>query len=381
MKITIVMGFFLPVPPVAGGAVEKSWHRLTREFARRGHAVTLVSRRWLDWPAAETVDGVHYLRLSGFDHKKRLWQNLLCDFLWSWRVHLHLPDADIVLLNTISLACWLGPLRPRAGRIVVMPGRMPKGQFRLYRRPARILVPSSPVQEAVILEKPAFASLVRTIGYPIDWDSLSAPRTQANEVLTIGYVGRLHREKGVDMLAAALRHLESMDLPPWRAVICGPIDLVQGGSGEDYLQSLREGSSARVKFLGPIFEESELHALYRQFDLFCYPSLADRGETFGVAVAEAMAAGAVPVVSDLPCFRDFISPGINGLTFDATAPDAIAQLTTHLAALLRDTSRRKAMGVAAQKAVQPYDYGRYAESLLTDFAQLTAPSIPLTSVS
>jgi hypothetical protein len=42
MNITIAMGFFLPVPPAAGGATEKSWHRLALEFARKGHAVTMV---------------------------------------------------------------------------------------------------------------------------------------------------------------------------------------------------------------------------------------------------------------------------------------------------------------------------------------------------
>ena len=44
MKIAIVLGAFLPVPPVMGGAVEKVWFTLAAEFVRRGHNVTLVSR-------------------------------------------------------------------------------------------------------------------------------------------------------------------------------------------------------------------------------------------------------------------------------------------------------------------------------------------------
>lgn len=381
MKITIVMGFFLPMPPVAGGAVEKSWHRLAHLFARGGHEVTLISRRWPGWPDDEIREGVRYLRLPGFSHTRWLCFNLLFDFVWSLRVHRHLPPADIVVLNTVSLACWLGRLRPGAGKVVAMPGRMPKGQFRLYRRLARILVPSSPVREAVIRENPPFASLTRVVGYPISWEALAAPRGPDAATLTIGYVGRIHREKGLHLLVAALRELQGMELPPWRVVICGPADIAQGGSGAAYLHSLREEVGPQVVFHTPVFDETALHALYRQFDLFCYPSLAVHGETFGVSVAEAMAAGAVPVVSDLPCFGDFLHPGRNGEVFDAHAPDAPRQLAGHLAALLRDAGRRHSLAAAAQGAVRHYDYTRFAGDLLTDFAQLTGTGEPASSPS
>ena len=46
MRISIVSGFFLPVPAVSGGATEKTWHGLAKDFAAQGHSVTLVSRRW-----------------------------------------------------------------------------------------------------------------------------------------------------------------------------------------------------------------------------------------------------------------------------------------------------------------------------------------------
>jgi len=81
MRITIVMGFFLPVPPVAGGATEKIWFRLAREFAAAGHAVTLVSRRWPGCPSRETIDGITMIRVRGFDHTRRLPLNLLFDGL------------------------------------------------------------------------------------------------------------------------------------------------------------------------------------------------------------------------------------------------------------------------------------------------------------
>ena len=51
MKITIVMGFFLPVPALAGGATEKIWLRLAGLMTAAGHEVTVVSRRWPGLPA------------------------------------------------------------------------------------------------------------------------------------------------------------------------------------------------------------------------------------------------------------------------------------------------------------------------------------------
>jgi glycosyltransferase involved in cell wall biosynthesis len=379
LKITIVMGFFLPVPPVAGGAVEKSWHGLAREFARRGHEVTVISRCWPGWPDLETSDGVRHLHLPGYDHGRNLGRNLFRDLCWSLRVQRHLPQADIIVLNTISLACWLGLLRPRTGKIVAMPGRMPKGQFWLYQRIARILAPSSTVRDAIARERPAYTDRIRVTGYPIDWQSLAAPNSAQGSPLTIGYVGRIHREKGLHLLAAALRQLSTRDLPPWRAVFCGPHDVAQGGSGADYLAQLRAAAPGQLTVLPAIFNDRELHGLYRSFDVFCYPSLAAKGETFGVSVAEAMAAGAVPVVSDLPCFRDFVTPEHTGLTFDANAPGAVASLAHQLATLICDQARRRAMGLAAREAVRRYDFGQYAEDLLLDFDQLTSSATPARS--
>ena len=51
--------------------------------------------------------------------------------------------------------------------------------------------------------------------------------------------------------------------------------------------------------------------------LFIYPSQAKYGETFGLAVLEAMSCGCVPIVSSLPCFQDFIRSGIEGIILDA----------------------------------------------------------------
>jgi glycosyltransferase involved in cell wall biosynthesis len=379
MRITIVMGFFLPMPPAAGGATEKSWDGLAREFARRGHQVTVISRSWPDWPDREQIAGVTYLRLRGYSHTPRLRRNLWRDFLWSARVGRALPAADITVVNCIALPVWLGWFRRRSGRIVVMPGRMPKGQYRLYRRVDRVLAVSNEVRSAVLAENSRLAPVTTVSGYPIDWTTLAtndAPTSPTRSPLTIGFVGRIHREKGLDLLVAALERLShEPSLPPWRVLLCGPSDVARGGSGADYLARIDRTLAAflprdRFEIRPPVFDPVDLAHVYRSIDLFCYPSVATRGETFGVAVAEAMAAGCVPVVSRLPCFLDFVRPDENGVVFDHDAANAPAQLASALTALLADPERRRQFARAARADTRRYDYPEFAEGLLADFSTL-----------
>lgn len=392
MRITIVGGFFLPMPPVSGGATEKSWSNLAREFAARGHTVTVVSRRWPGLPGQETTDGVHHLRLPGADHRDALWQNLLLDFWWSWRVFFRLPAAEIVVVNAVALPVWLGWLKPSAGRVVIMTGRMPKGQYRHYRHIARVLAASSYVRDRVTAENPGLAAVSQVWGYPINWRLLDGAAATTSVGLpdnpgeiVIGYVGRLHLEKGLLLLANALQILRQVPgLPSWRLLLCGPVDVARGGSGEGFrdqlVQRLSQALPAdRIHLLDPQFDEGALAGIYRRIGIFCYPSLAARGETFGVAVAEAMAAGAVPVVSNLACFTDFVREGENGLVFDHAAPDAAARLAAALGQVLRDAAQRSRLTQAAKADVRRYDYSDYAAALLADFAQLTAPAKPATS--
>ena len=65
MKINILQGAFLPVPPKRGGAIESAWHLLGLEFAKLGHNVTHFSRLCDDLPKNEFVDGVQYHSIPG----------------------------------------------------------------------------------------------------------------------------------------------------------------------------------------------------------------------------------------------------------------------------------------------------------------------------
>jgi glycosyltransferase involved in cell wall biosynthesis len=379
LHIAIVSGFFLPVPPVAGGSTEKSWFRLGREFVARGHNVTMISRQWPGLPDRQLTDGIQHVRLRGHDHTASLARNLWLDLRWSLRVNRALPPADVVVVNALALPCWLGSFHPAAGRVVLMAGRMPKGQYRLYRKVARIYAPSAIVRDQITRENAALSPAVKITGYPIDWgvfDRAAGSHTPAASV-TLGYVGRIHEEKGLMLLSAALHQVAAVSgLPPLRLRFCGPVDVHRGGSGPAFSRRLMESLPASLRdhceLLEPRFDERSLADVYAGIDIFCYPSLALKGETFGVAVAEAMAAGAVPVVSALPCFRELIRDGKNGLIFDHTAENRVARLADCLVRLLREPSLRADLAEAARQDARHYDFPTFADMLLRDFHELSS---------
>ncbi len=381
MRITIVTGFFLPVPPVRGGATEKIWHELARRFAAAGHAVTFVSRRWPGFADLETVDGVRHVRVRGVDHTGSLAKNLWHDFWWGVRVARRLPPADVTVCNAVALPAWLRRVRPSVGRVVAVVARMPKGQGRVYGGVDGLFSLSSAVTARLVAEKPSLAPRIFPFPFPIDWDRLAAaaaaqPRAPGAPIV-IGYIGRLHPEKGVHLLAAACARLAARkDLPPWRLVLLGPQSVPQGGGGDAYLAALRSELAAvppgRLELAPPEFDPAALARRYAAIDVFCYPSLAEGGETFGVAVAEAMAAGAAPVVSDLACFRDLVTSGANGVVFDHRAPDAIERLASALADLVGSPSRRAAFGAEARRHVRKFDYAASADAVLAEFERLVS---------
>lgn len=378
MKITIVLGFFLPVPPVRGGSTEKLWWRLAREFADAGHEVTLVTRTWENWPRREADRGVTVLRVRGHDHSRWLVLNLLHDFVWSWRVRRVLPDGDVVVSNNVSLPFLLGRHPRRVGRLAVVFGRMPKGQTRAYGAVDRVYATSDAVAARVRATSPDLAGRVAHFRYPIDWRLHQAARARraADPTVTIAFVGRVHPEKGLDLLLAAAGLLAGRTgMPPWRCRIIGPADVPSGGGGQGYLDALRRrhgpALGPRVEFVGPVFDPAELARHYAATDIFCYPSVAESGETFGIAIAEAMAAGAVPVVSALNCFADLVRSDATGLVFDHRSTRASEELADRLASLLTDPRLRAALASTAQAAAAKHDYALVAAELLADFAQLT----------
>ena len=326
----------------------------------------------------ESVEGVRNIRLRGYDHSASLLVNLWHDFQWGLRVARALPVADFVICNTVTLPAWLGRVRRSAGRLVAVLARMPKGHGRFYGHVELLLPLSTAVSDALLRENVRLADRMAPFPFPIDW-SLHAEagrrRHARSDVLTIGYIGRVHPEKGLSLLLRACRELlVRNDLLQWQLLVVGPVSVEHGGGGESYREELaREWGSQSVErlvFHPPEFDPAKLAALYAQIDVFCYPSVAEKGETFGVAIAEAMATRCAPVVSDLDCFRELVVAEKTGLTFDHRSTDAHRELATALLRLVRDPALRENLAQAAQAHVRQYDYPAIADLLLSHLDRL-----------
>lgn len=365
--------FFLPVPAVRGGASEKAWYGLAKIFASEGHSVTLVSRGWPNLASLETDAGVRHIRIPGFDHSGHLAINLILDLIWGIRVARALPAGDAIICNSVTLPIWLRLLGPPCGKVAVMMGRSPRGQVSLYRGVARIYAPSTFVAKMI---KPAWASeRTRVIGYPIDWPLHARSAGQTGNPIIIGFVGRLHPEKGLALLIRAARLLAARtDLPAWRLRVVGPSAVEYGGGGDAWVAALKleaEPLGPRVEWLGSEFDQERLARLYGTMDIFCYPSLAEKGETFGVAVAEAMAAGCAVVVSALGCFSDLIDDGQTGLVFDHAALDSAQRLSHCIGRLAAEEGFRKDLALRGQRHAKRFDFPEVSRNILEDLALLT----------
>lgn len=374
MRITIVTGFFLPVPALSGGATERSWYGLAKIFASAGHSVTFVSRAWPNLPPAGVEAGVSHIRVPGFDHSRNLSANLWLDFIWGTRVARVLPEGDVVVCNTITLPVWLRRMKPSAGKVSVMIGRSPKGQVSFYRGVARIYAPSSFMAAQITSN---WASMrTKVIGYPIDWGLHAKSAGQLGAPVTIGFVGRLHPEKGIALLAGAACLLAARkDLPGWTLKIIGPSGVGEGGGGNDWLESLKRETAAalgnRIEWIAPEFDPERLARLYGGMDVFCYPSVAEKGETFGVSVAEAMAARCAVVVSALGCFSDLVTDGQTGLVFDHRAQNPEQLLADRLELLIDNPGLRRDLALRGQQHARRFDYPDVSRTILEDLALLS----------
>jgi glycosyltransferase involved in cell wall biosynthesis len=375
MKITIVLGAFFPVPPIMGGAVEKIWFLLTQEFARRGHEVVVISRAMPQFPRQEVLAGVKHIRMRGFDAPRLLiWLKLL-DLIYSIRAMSVLPKADIIVTNTFWLPFLLRS--SKHGRIYVHATRYPKGQMRFYKKAARLQAPSHAVARAIAAEAPALAQRISVIPNPVPGSANTPQSPLAQRGKIILYVGRVHPEKGVHLLVDAFTQGARTVFADWKLVIVGPAEEKFGGGGEDYLVDLKQrakDADGRVNFRGAIFDQSALEQEFHAARLFVYPSLAERGETFGVALLEAMAHGAAVLVSDLDCFHDFINDHETGFIFDHRAANPAEALREKMAKVIVDPTLLSRVGEAGYRKSAEYSLVRVADQFLEDFNSLIRTS-------
>ena len=169
---------------------------------------------------------------------------------------------------------------------------------------------------------------------------------------TVGFVGRFTEpRKGMPVLLAALRRLLP-DFPDVTLLVVGR------GEPDELRRQAGPELAERLVLLGQADDETKARAM-RSMDVYCAPNT--HGESFGVILAEAMAAGAAVVASDLDAFRRVLDDGKAGL-LTPTGDDAA--LAGALRDLLTDAGRRAELAATASRRVAAYDWSILATQVL-----------------
>jgi phosphatidylinositol alpha-mannosyltransferase len=174
-----------------------------------------------------------------------------------------------------------------------------------------------------------------------------APRVRAAGELRIAFVGQAVERKGLPVLLRAFEALRR-ELPAELIVI--------GSTAEELAPLLVECEG--VTALGRVDDAAKERAL-RAADLLCAPSLG--GESFGMVLTEAFAAGTPVVASDIAGYRDVVAHGHDGLLFprgDAT------QLAETLRDLANDRARVEHLARNAGASAERYAWPRIAERVV-----------------
>jgi glycosyltransferase involved in cell wall biosynthesis len=375
LRITIVLGPFYPTPPAPTGAVQRLWYDLGVRFARKGHHVTVLAKRADGQAPEETVDGVRIVRRTAMRQGANVKLDILRDAWYSLRMAALMSPADILVTNAFWSPVLARLQGKRVGKTYVSVGRYPKGQMFLYRRADRIHVCTSAIREAVLAEIPDAEARTRVVPYPILTDVFvpPAPGREFSGPRTLLYTGRVHPEKGVHLLVEAWARLRARH-PDVRLKLVGPPSVADGAGGDDYVARLRTlaGPGDGVEFVPAIYDRKALAACLQQAHLYCYPSLAEKGETFGIAPLEAMATGLPTVVSGLKCFTDFLTHGRNGLAFDHRDADPVARLAEALGRFADDPAFSRVCGDAAAATARGFGYDQVADLYIDDFRRVMA---------
>lgn len=168
----------------------------------------------------------------------------------------------------------------------------------------------------------------------------------------VGFLGRFDEpRKGLHVLLAAMEQVVA-ELPDARLLIAGR------GNEQQLRAELPVELVDRVEVLGPLSEDDKARFL-RTLDVYCAPNTG--GESFGIILTEAMAAGAPVVASDIDAFRRVLANGTAGVLTAVGDPDSLA---AGILATVGDTAASAARRAKAHEVVCQYDWSVVAERVL-----------------
>jgi glycosyltransferase involved in cell wall biosynthesis len=183
-----------------------------------------------------------------------------------------------------------------------------------------------------------------------------ARRTIRDNVLRLGYVGRITPEKGVRFLSRLEAGLRAAGVPDFRFLIVGD------GSERNWL-----GKHLSAADLPGILRGEPLAEAYANMDVFVFPS---RTDTFGNVVLEAFASGVPAVVTNAGGPRFIVRHGVSGFVAE-NDDEFIAQTAT----LLRDCELRLRMASAAREQAGQESWDSVFDKVYSGYETARSPLV------
>src|SRR3954447_16303959 len=184
---------------------------------------------------------------------------------------------------------------------------------------------------------------------------------------TIGFLGRFDEpRKGLPVLLEAMRTVVHR-YPGAQLLVAGR------GDPDDLYELIGEDLRPHVTLLGEL-AEADKAAFLRSVDVYCAPNLL--GESFGVILIEALAAGAPIVASDLDAFAKVLDGGRAGVLVPRGDAPALARA---LSDLLADPGRRAALSARGREVAAGYDWSVLAQRILAVYETVALPGGEVTA--
>ncbi|HEV7769979.1 MAG TPA: glycosyltransferase [Solirubrobacterales bacterium] len=174
----------------------------------------------------------------------------------------------------------------------------------------------------------------------------TGPKPAAEE-LRVAFVGRAEERKGLPVLLAAFGAL--VEHVPCRLTVIG-------AERDDVLRYLADPDLLRFIELPGRVSGPELWQTLHDSDLLCAPSLS--GESFGMVLTEAFAAGTPVIASGIAGYSDVVTDGVDGVLVPPADPQRLAE---ELQRAHYEPERLQAMGKAARNSAQRYAWHRVAD--------------------
>jgi phosphatidylinositol alpha-mannosyltransferase len=263
-------------------------------------------------------------------------------------VHVHEPPAPMLAWDACSF-----PDAPVVGTFhAYSTKRMPNGVANLLgaRRKFNQLHARIAVSEAAAWTgRRWYGGEYRIIPNGVDIDAPPVHPKPRSDELRLLFVGRPEERKGLPVLVQAFEGLAE-HVPARLTVI--------GADSEDVGRYVSDpDSESRIHALGRIDGE-ELWRHLHEADVLCAPSLA--GESFGMVLTEAFAAGTPVIASAIAGYSDVVTDGTDGVLVPPADPQRLAE---ELQRIYLEPARREAMGRAARETASYYAWPRVAEQV------------------